>query len=236
MYLTIPEMLSQDKGISTIIYTRGFISKFSYENSHVQVITPAIARIFTEQPIGRSLSKVKMTLKFFWRISKRYANVQFEWIGIALDPVQQKRMAHSSWSVEHQEDEEMDERDEFPLTTTTTVSIGRQTDRVQLMERVSTTEATTRKTVEANYQSTQEPTKRNNGPLVQQQQQQEEDQQKKRKTSSSSSAMPTSLTSKASAISQGISSSHHLFLLLFFIFILIDNFPPFSYLPLLLLL
>ncbi|XP_046452419.1 neurotrimin-like [Daphnia pulex] len=162
--------------------------------------------------------------------------------GIALDPVQQRRMAHSSWSGEHeeeqdeQEDEEMEgiedeeEEEEFshPATTTTTALSRRQTERVQL-ERVSTTEATTRKTIEANHQWTQEPTKRNNNGAFPQQQEESEQQQQQHKKKKASSGVPTSLTSKASAASQGISSmssSHHLFLLLFFISILIDNHPP----------
>ena len=144
-------------------------------------------------------------------------NEYLYYIGIALDPVQQKRMAHSSWSGdEHQEEDEQEdeEMDEDPTTTTTTVLPVQQT---------TTTESTTRKTIEANYQLTEEPTKRNNnGPLVREDHQSE--QKNKRKASS---AMP----SKASTSSQGISctnsrTSHHLFLLLFAIFILIDNLWP----------
>nr|CAH0100291.1 unnamed protein product [Daphnia galeata] len=172
MYLTIPEMLSQDKGNYTC-----------------------------------HCSNIHGTAN--WTISVE---------GIALDPVQQKRMAHSSWSGdEHQEEDEQEdeEMDEDPTTTTTTVLPVQQTT-------TTTTESTTRKTIEANYQLTEEPTKRNNnGPLVREDHQSE---QKKRKASS---AMP----SKASTSSQGISctnsrTSHHLFLLLFAIFILIDNLWP----------
>ena len=180
-----------------------------------QVITRAIVLISTEQPIGLSLSKVMG----FWsddnvcpiwkqnETKKKKMNIYT--IGIALDPVQQKRMAHSSWSGdEHQEEHE--EMDEDPTTTT-----------VLPVQQTTTTESTTRKTIEANYHLTEEPTK-NNGPLVREDHQSE---QKKRKASS---AMP----SKTSTSSQGISctnsrTSHHLFLLLFLsIFILIDNLWP----------
>lgn len=140
-------------------------------------------------------------------------------IGIALDPVQQKRMAHSSWNGdEHQEEDEQEdeEMDENPTTTTTVLPVQQTTT-------TTTTESTTRKTIEANYQLTVEPTKRNNvGPLVREDHQSEPKNKRK-----ASSAMP----SKASTSSQGIScnsrTSHHLFLLLFLsIFILIDNLWP----------
>ncbi|XP_045030074.1 neurotrimin-like isoform X1 [Daphnia magna] len=126
---------------------------------------------------------------------------------VAMDAVQQRRMAHSSWSAEHEEDEHenLENEDEFsspPPETTTT----RQTTIVQL----STTDTTTRKTIDANYRVTQETKRSDDDPPFLRQQ----------KKASNKAGLPTSLTSKASA---NISS---LFLLLLLITSLIDNQHP----------
>jgi hypothetical protein len=67
MYLTIAEMLPQDKGISVSL-SFPFILRGFHGDSFVpfQVITPAIAPTFTGRPIGAYLSKV-----FFFFISER---------------------------------------------------------------------------------------------------------------------------------------------------------------------
>lgn len=101
-----------------------------------------------------------------------------------MDAVQQRRMAHSSWSAEHQEEEreKLENEDEFsspPPTITTT----KQTT-VQL----SITDATTRKTVDANYRLTQEPKRSEDSSHLLRQQ----------KKASNKAGIPTSLTSKAS--------------------------------------
>ncbi|KAK4007431.1 hypothetical protein OUZ56_012588 [Daphnia magna] len=117
---------------------------------------------------------------------------------VAMDAVQQRRMAQSSWSSELEEDEHenLENEDEFsssPPETTTT----RQTTIVQL----SKTDTTTRKTIDANYRVTQETKRSDDDPPFLRQQ----------KKASNKAGLPTSLTSKASA---NISS---LFLLLLLI-------------------
>lgn len=128
-------------------------------------------------------------------------------------------MAHS-WDAQHPEEEVEEEEIEIDegkedvsspsarLTTATTAVSKRQTPPDRLA-RISTTDATTSKSIEANH-PTEEMKKGTTGPLLQQ------------KRKESNSGVPTSFTSKGPL---AISSSRYLYLLLSLIIFLIDNHP-----------
>lgn len=142
-------------------------------------------------------------------------------IGLASDPVQQRRMAHS-WNAQHPDDQEEEMRNgkddllspspfgttSMTTTTTTTAVSKRQSDQDRLSVRTSTTDATTSKTIEANH-ATEETNKRTIRPLLQ---------QKRKETNT---RVPTSFTSKGSTRT----NSSYLYLVSFIIF-LIDNHSP----------